>query len=254
VKYKYVSSISLIFIVVLLLSACGPAQYTLKATVIPEGAGTITPPDGIYNAGIAVTVVASPTIGYAFDYWSGDATGTTSSVTVSMNGDKNIIANFKKAQYSLNVSVSPDVIGSDTVHIRPGCCTYPGGTNVTLGVPFCVQIKGINYNFDHWSGDASGTDTSVTIVMDSDKNIVANFREGHTALLPGIGCCAKFAQDARQQVQTMLDGDTGKYVLQLHNAEAGMPKLVTLNGVPVWEVPVLEYGTQLRGVIYVRLQ
>ena len=57
-----------------------------------------------------------------------------------------------------------------TTDPEPGTYPYDGGTEVT--------IKGIpnsGYRFTNWSGDASGTYYQITIAMDSDKSITANF-------------------------------------------------------------------------------
>jgi len=57
-----------------------------------------------------------------------------------------------------------------TTDPEPGTYPYDGGTE--------VAIKGIpnsGYRFTNWSGDASGTYYQITIAMDSDKSITANF-------------------------------------------------------------------------------
>jgi uncharacterized repeat protein (TIGR02543 family) len=59
---------------------------------IPRLPGVITVG---YLTGTVVTATATPSPGYEFDNWSGDASGTATIVTVTMNSDKNITANFK---------------------------------------------------------------------------------------------------------------------------------------------------------------
>jgi hypothetical protein len=46
--------------------------------------------------GTQVTVTASAAPGYKFDHWSGDVSGTSETITLSMDSDKNIAANFVK--------------------------------------------------------------------------------------------------------------------------------------------------------------
>jgi uncharacterized repeat protein (TIGR02543 family) len=70
-------------------------KYTLSTTISPKSGGTIEPTGGTYDDGAQVTLAATPTQGYAFDGWSGDATGTSSPITVTMNSNKSITANFK---------------------------------------------------------------------------------------------------------------------------------------------------------------
>ena len=175
----------------LLLSACGapatapqveapvtpppteqhaPSTYTLSVSVSPSGAGSVSPPDGQYDEGTQVTLTATAASGYVFDHWSGDVTGASSSVTITMDRDKSVTAHFT-AQYALNTSVSPS--GSGTV--SPASDTYDEGIVVTL-----TAKPASGYRFDHWSGAATGTSSPVTIIMDSDKSVVAHFKAQYT--------------------------------------------------------------------------
>jgi len=73
-----------------------PAEtYTLTTIVSPSGAGSISPPGGEYESGRQVTITASPASGYTFDHWSGSASGTASVVTITMDSDKSVTANFE---------------------------------------------------------------------------------------------------------------------------------------------------------------
>jgi len=58
--------------------------------------GTVAkvPNQATYNHGSSVVLTATAAAGYAFSSWSGDATGTTNPLTVIMNANKNITANF----------------------------------------------------------------------------------------------------------------------------------------------------------------
>jgi hypothetical protein len=171
----FVPVMYLVFTVLLSLLACGPAQYILRTTVIPQGAGTITPAGGRYDPGTELTINAMPASGYAFDYWSGDFTGTTTSSTVivTMNKDKNITAYFKPG-YKLTVSVSPS--GGGTVS--------SAGSAYGVGDKVCLDVKAaLGYEFDQWSGDADGYATHYCIVMDGNKNIIANFKESSPRLV-----------------------------------------------------------------------
>ncbi|MBA7715755.1 hypothetical protein ES703_124813 [subsurface metagenome] len=103
---------------VLLLSACGapttapPAEapsteqqtYILSVSVSPSGAGSGSPSGGQYEEGAQVTLSATAASGYTFDYWGGDASGSSSTITITMNSDKSVIAYFKAAD------VTPPVI------------------------------------------------------------------------------------------------------------------------------------------------
>ena len=72
-------------------------QYDLTTNVDPTGSGSVAldPSGGTYKEGTDVTATANPNSGYKFDNWSGDASGTSNSVMVTMNSGKSITAHFR---------------------------------------------------------------------------------------------------------------------------------------------------------------
>ncbi|WP_439882672.1 InlB B-repeat-containing protein [Pontibacter sp. MBLB2868] len=69
-------------------------NYTL--TVNTSGSGTVvkSPDQASYAKGSQVTLTATPASGYEFSGWSGDASGTTNPLTVTMNSNKTVTATF----------------------------------------------------------------------------------------------------------------------------------------------------------------
>ena len=59
-----------------------------------EGTSSINPIKQAYQSGDSVTIVATPKEGFLFSNWSGASTATTSSITLIMNSDKIVTANF----------------------------------------------------------------------------------------------------------------------------------------------------------------
>ena len=72
----------------------GPYSLILSAT----SGGTTDPVPGTYtyDAGSQVTITASPNAGYKFSGWSGGASGTENPLTVKLDSDKSIAANFSR--------------------------------------------------------------------------------------------------------------------------------------------------------------
>lgn len=68
--------------------------FTLNVTIVGSGTVTKTPNQPTYELGTSVILSAKPASGFRFVGWSGDATGTSTKITISMNGNKNIIATF----------------------------------------------------------------------------------------------------------------------------------------------------------------
>jgi uncharacterized repeat protein (TIGR02543 family) len=102
-------TIAIIVIVVIATRPPTPlAQIcTLTTNISPSGAGFIYPSGGEYESGVQVTLTASPASGYTFDYWSGSASGTTSTITITMDSDKSLTAHFK------TIPTVPEVLFSD---------------------------------------------------------------------------------------------------------------------------------------------
>ena len=149
-----------------------PIQYSLNISIDPSNSGSVnkSPDKSSYNYGEQVTLTANAASGYSFDRWSGDASGTSRTVTITMNGNKNVIAQFAAKTYSLNISVDPSNGGS--VSKSPDKSSYNYGEQVTL-----TANPALGYSFDRWSGDASGASQTVTITMNGNKNVTAQFAE-----------------------------------------------------------------------------
>ena len=140
-------------------------QYTLTITSEPGGTTDPTPGTYTYDSGIEVTITATPENGYRFGGWSGDISSAENPITISMSSDISIKANFIR-QYTLTLTSGP----GGTTQPSPGIYVYDEGTDVTISC-----IPDTHCRFSHWSGDASGTSDPLTITMDSDKSITANF-------------------------------------------------------------------------------
>jgi uncharacterized repeat protein (TIGR02543 family) len=145
-------------------------QNTYSLTVTPSGSGSVSknPDQATYLSGTSVTLTATPAAGWGFANWSGGATGTTNPLTITMDGNKSIMANFNQNTYSLTVTPS----GSGSVSKNPDQATYLSGTSVTL-----TATPAAGWSFANWSGGATGTTNPLTITMDGNKSITANFTQ-----------------------------------------------------------------------------
>jgi len=144
-----------------------PTTYSL--TITAGSGGTTDPLPGTYthDEGTVVTIRAIPNSGYTFSGWSGDASGTTNPITIALDSDKSITANFTETTtYTLTITAG----SGGTTDPLPGTYTHDEGTVVTIRA-----IPNSGYTFSGWSGDASGTTNPITVTMDSDKSITASF-------------------------------------------------------------------------------
>jgi len=84
-----------------------PVGWSLNTTVAGNGTVQRSPDLARYPAGTNVTLTAVAATGFAFSGWSGDATGTVNPLTVTMNGNKTILANFSDSTPPVVTITSP---------------------------------------------------------------------------------------------------------------------------------------------------
>ncbi|MBN2650074.1 MAG: Ig-like domain-containing protein, partial [Prolixibacteraceae bacterium] len=145
-----------------------PNTFTLDVTSTFGGSTAKNPNRAGYTDGTVVQVTATPNTGYSFAGWSGDATGTANPLSITMNSDKNLVANFTPDEivtYSLNV-----IANNGIVLKNPSQANYDEGSTVQL-----TASPNEGYTFTGWSGDATGSNNPLTVTMNSNKDITANF-------------------------------------------------------------------------------
>ena len=173
-------------------------KYNLSISV--NGSGTTDPAAGSVNCdpGSVVNVTATPANGWKFDNWSGDVSGSDAAVFIVLDGNKNVTANFSKIKYILSISVN----GSGTTDPAAGSIDCDPGSIVNV-----AATPANGWQFDRWIGDASGTDATVSIRMDGNKNVTAVFWTGtrftSTAALSGLTAANSLAA-AQQSLQSFL--------------------------------------------------
>jgi pectate lyase len=86
-------------------------QYKFTSGTNPANGGTITA-GGWLDAGSVVTVQATPSAGYKFAYFSGDLTGSTNPQSLTMNGPRNVVANFQALAPVLTAAVAAKANGT----------------------------------------------------------------------------------------------------------------------------------------------
>ncbi len=136
--------------------------YSLSTTT--QGNGSVHPNGGTFQAGETISLTATPSTGYEFTGWSGDATGTSNPLSLVMDNNKNITATFSLKEHTISVSTSGN--GS----VSPSQGTYDFGTSISISA-----TPAVGYEFAGWSGDATGMSNPLSLTVNNNKNIVANF-------------------------------------------------------------------------------
>jgi hypothetical protein len=160
------------FLVVFILVACSkdPVIYTLTATANPAEGGTVSPSSQQYDSGDVATVTANPSAEYVFQSWSGSASGSSPSTTVTMDSDKAVVANFVKKKYALTVNTEGEGSVTEKV-IKAGVATdYTSGTVVEL-----TAVPEGEWLFVEWTGDLTGSENPKEITIDKAKTVTAVF-------------------------------------------------------------------------------
>jgi len=114
-----------------------PVTYTLTTTAVPAAGGTITGA-GTYAAGTVVTITATTASGYTFTGWTGAISYTSALVTITMDSDKSVTANFQ-AQNTGDTTTTPSDTTDTTIRIEDdastsqGLCSYDGAISSNSG-------------------------------------------------------------------------------------------------------------------------
>jgi uncharacterized repeat protein (TIGR02543 family) len=143
--------------------------------------GWMEPPPGLPNSDIQSALYPS---------WFNDAGNTVAKTKIFPSyGDHAVMYRYTDSwntqnEYSVNIlsanaaSMLP-LIPVNTYNLTVNSAqgeVFPAGGAYSQGMQLTLTAKGKpGYKFDHWSGDISSTQSSVTITMDSAKNVTANY-------------------------------------------------------------------------------
>jgi mannan endo-1,4-beta-mannosidase len=179
-------------------------QYTLTTNTI-NGSITLSPAGGIYDAGTVVTATANTSSCYTFISWSGASTSTSSPVSITMDGNKSLTANF--AQKTFSVTASAGANGTITPVSSPSVVC---GSNLTLTISPATGYV-IDQLLDN-GAVVTATNNSYTI-----SNVIANhsvsvsFKLSGPVLVTGITAVASSEEidgGTTRRASYAIDGNT----------------------------------------------
>lgn len=147
------------------LSAHFSSQTFTLTTGATHGSITRNPNQAAYDSGAVVQLTAVPDTGYHFVSWSGDAGGTSNPTSIVMNSNKSVTANFSINQYTLTITSANGTVVRD-----PDQPVYDHGTTVIL-----TATPNTGYIFIGWTGDVTGMLNPVSLYMNSNKAVTANY-------------------------------------------------------------------------------
>ena len=145
---------------------CQPVELVVET----EGPGSVNASSAApYTFGQVVTLTAEPNPGYIFFEWADDLTGSVNPATLIMNGDKQVTARFSAPVY---YTLLVDANGLGAVNVEPNEDQYLHGSLVTL-----QAVPEPGWIFSSWSGDLTGGQNPVEVLVTTDLMITANFIE-----------------------------------------------------------------------------
>lgn len=141
-----------------------------ELTLRTEGQGNIEPTDGnyTYKEGEVVSIEAAPSKSWEFIQWTGDVDGDDQVINVTMNANKNITAVFEVIEYNLTINVD----GDGNTDPLEGNYTAVKGEIMTI-----EANPSEGWKFDGWTGDVTGTTSTINVTIKEDKSITAEFSE-----------------------------------------------------------------------------
>lgn len=147
-----------------------------------DGDVTLSPEGGVYESGTIVYAYPRPAYGFTFKNWSGAVNSSEELVSVAINGNVNLKANFA---IDPNVSfatltIDPPPVGGKLVLDPPASASgniyrYKPGTQVTV-----TAVCDSGYQLYSWNKDLSTnpvTNNSLTVTMNVNCTVSATFKK-----------------------------------------------------------------------------
>lgn len=145
-----------------------PATATITTTASPAEGGTVSG-GGIFEIGTPITVTSTHNPDYAFVNWTESNLPVSDSETYpfTVNGDRNLVANFVRVTYAIVTTAAPAGGGTTS-----GGGTVNSGDSVTV-----VAVANAGYTFVNWTEGAAivSTTPSYNFAADANRSLVANF-------------------------------------------------------------------------------
>ena len=128
-----------------------------------------------YESGTVVELTANPAQGWEFKEWAGAIADTARTVQVTIDDPKQVTAVFVESTTSYTVTLTPSPAEGGSV--SNASQVYDEGSVATISATAASE-----WVFVRWEGDFTGTSSTSTLTVDSDKNITAVFEKRSYAL------------------------------------------------------------------------
>ena len=144
-------------------------QFTLEVT--SQLGGSVSSSGGTYDQGRSISITATPDPEYVFVNWSNGSTDNP--VTVLVNSDLSIAANFEKRKYPLTITIAGEgSVSEEIISAGKSTTEYSSGSIIQL-----TASPTEGWSFSGWSGTVSSTENPIQLTVDEAKSITSTFQE-----------------------------------------------------------------------------
>lgn len=145
-------------------------RFKINQTIVGQGTVYETPDDTVHFKDSLVTLTAKGALGWKFDSWSGDVTGTQNPTVIKVDTTKYITAKFVPVEGKFELRAETE--GKGEIILDPPGPYYDAGTVVKVkAVPGDSLTK-----LDKWEDASLGHALEFTVTMNAHKSLKAYFR------------------------------------------------------------------------------
>ena len=172
---------------------------TLNTSSAGNGSLSLNPPGGIYPYGTVVWLTAIPQPGSYFGIWGSAASGNTNPLSFGVTNPNPTVSSLFGSVSAGQAALTVVPVGNGRISVSPRANVYTAGQTVTV-----TATPDSGQSFVGWSGDASGSQNPLSLLVDQSKLIYANFTHK-----PVLSVRASFEGLKPEGFESTLTGDFG---------------------------------------------
>lgn len=149
-----------LFFIIFLLISCSKenVKYTLNIKINPTDGGYVNISNGEFSSGEQIYIKATASESYTFENWSGDEIGSSNIISVTMDGNKTLTANFR---------LDPFYLDSNGITIKARDWVSAGTKGILNGVEYTAVDREMLIKMSQDRNDLSKVVT--TLITDMSK-------------------------------------------------------------------------------------
>ena len=149
-----------LFFIIFLLISCSKesVKYTLNIKINPTDGGYVNISNGEFSSGEQIYIKATASESYTFENWSGDEIGSSNIISVTMDENKTLTANFR---------LDPFYLDSNGITIKARDWVSAGTKGILNGVEYTAVDREMLIKMSQDRNDLSKVVT--TLISDMSK-------------------------------------------------------------------------------------